>query len=197
LLHCYRFAFRASQFATLSLLHGWQFKLVGDEMDAQKDVHGSPPEDSMMPLIQDALEQSVRKPFELPNEMLETKLGFLWILCFAPVMPVGVITHLVAWCFEAKFDLVKMLYVKRRPIALMEKVMHRKQVGFLCIALVVGFLFSMGLSLVTYNDTPTDFEVLRWVLFCVPVLIMICVLVETVSQRRVRQSYSAVGKMFS
>mmetsp|Transcript_90442 Transcript_90442/g.286594 ORF Transcript_90442/g.286594 Transcript_90442/m.286594 type:complete len:299 (-) Transcript_90442:13-909(-) len=102
--------------------------------------------------LQDGLRQGVRKLFEPIDELLELKLSLLWILFFAPVMPIGVLPTLGARLLETRSDLTKMLLVRRRGFPEESEWLHITQRSFVLCVVVFAVLWSGTLSLVTYNN---------------------------------------------
>lgn len=109
-------------------------------------------------MLSDGLRQGCRKLFEPIDELLELKLSFLWVLFFAPVMPIGVLPTLGARLLETRSDLTKMLYVRRRGFPEEAAWLHTTQRSFAVAVLLFAGAWSALLSLVTYND---DFWVWR------------------------------------
>jgi len=103
-------------------------------------------------LIDYALRQGVKKQWEPMEELLEVKLTFLWILFFAPVMPLGVIPTLFAKVLECHTDLMKMLFVRQRTFPEPNVLMHFTQTTFNRAAVCAAVGWSVGLSVLTYND---------------------------------------------
>lgn len=106
----------------------------------------------------DALDQSVRKLFEPPDELLELKLNFMFVVFFAPIRPFGVLPTLGARLLEVHTDLAKMLFVRRRPFPEDGAALHGAQEGFCRIVMPFALVWSLLLSLITYND-----DLWRWV----------------------------------
>jgi len=102
--------------------------------------------------IRKALQQSALKPFEPLDELLELKLSFLWVLLFAPILPLGVIPTLAARLVECHSDLSKLLFVRRRTFPAAAQVCHATQKTFVAGSCIFAALWSVGLSLITYND---------------------------------------------
>jgi len=107
-------------------------------------------------LLQSAVEQVGRKKFEARSELLEIKLSFLFVLFFAPVMPLGIFSTLVARLVEIRFKAVKLLFVRRRDWPEDTKTLHRTQGDFAQGAVVVAVLWHTGLATVSYHIR--DFE---------------------------------------
>lgn len=103
-----------------------------------------------------ALKQLARKQFEPVDELREVKMNLLWIMFFAPVMPLGIFTTLIARFIEVKTDLYKLLYIRRRAFPDdddSEKVLEQTtQNAFVRAAVCAGAGWSAGLTLITYND---------------------------------------------
>lgn len=103
-------------------------------------------------LVDRALDQAVRKPFEPEGELMEVKLNFLWIIFFAPIKPDGVITMLIARLIEVKTDMSKLLMIRRRTFPKADVLDHHLMGAFLKAAVFGGVGWSIGLSCITYND---------------------------------------------
>jgi len=101
-----------------------------------------------------ALRQSISKPFEPLDELLELKLNFLWVLFFSPLMPMGVLPTLVSRLLEVRAKLTKLLFVRRRifPNSARSSIMHDSQYCFVCVVVVFAVFWYLILALVTYND---------------------------------------------
>lgn len=137
---------------------------VEPKSDADSHIH--PKEifdaDGQCQIINDALQQAGRKVYDVSSELLQLKMNFLLVSCFAPVNPAGVGTTLAAWWLEGRFDLVKMLYNRQRAWPMSDDVLHRAHVIWsMCVCVLAAF-FSYGLSLVTYNDDPGVHTAIVW-----------------------------------
>lgn len=108
-------------------------------------------------LIHRALQEAVRKPFEPASELLEVQMSFLWILLFAPIVPHGILPTLLAQVIENKTDLAKMLLARRRPFPESALIVHKTQQAFVRAAAFGATGWSLGLSLMTYNN-----DLWRW-----------------------------------
>lgn len=116
----------------------------------QLDVTGQ--ELSRRDLLHGALREGLRKLFEPEGELMEVNMSFLWLLFFTPILPVGALPTLAVQVLEMKTDLVKLLYVRRRPFPLDDALLISTQVAFTRAAAVAAAGWSLGLSLMTYND---------------------------------------------
>eukprot|EP00930_Biecheleria_cincta_P071656 TRINITY_DN59129_c0_g1_i1.p1 TRINITY_DN59129_c0_g1~~TRINITY_DN59129_c0_g1_i1.p1 ORF type:complete len:829 (-),score=136.99 TRINITY_DN59129_c0_g1_i1:49-2535(-) len=108
-------------------------------------------------LLDLALRQGVRRPHEPLNELLELDMHFLWLLFFAPILPLGVLLAVVARVIKVKMELTKMLFVSQRSFPEPDSVMRKSQQTFMRAATIASIGWSAGLSLLTYND-----ELWRW-----------------------------------
>jgi len=121
------------------------------------------------------LDQGVLKPFEPDDELMELEMSFLWVLFFTPLKPFGVVTTLIAKVLEINFDMLKMLHVRRRSFPCDDKIMRREQTGFVNAVLLGSLGWTVGLSLITYNDDLYKWGVgggliflgmMLWLFFC-------------------------------
>lgn len=108
-------------------------------------------------LLELALRQGVRRPHEPLIELLELDLHFLWLLFFAPILPLGVLLAVVARVIKVKMELTKMLFVSQRSFPEPDSVMRKSQQSFMRAATIASIGWSAGLSLLTYND-----DLWRW-----------------------------------
>lgn len=129
---------------------GWPFSDVS--VDCCPLRSGKEPLSEYKRGISSILEQAVLKPFIPEDELMELKMSFLWVLFFTPLMPLGVITTLIAKILEINFDMLKMLLVRRRSFPGDCKVMRRSISSFVNAVVMASFGWTIGLSLVTYND---------------------------------------------
>merc|ERR1712232_695056 len=75
-------------------------------------------------LVQGALQQGVRAPYEPENEVMDIELRFLWIMFLVPITPFCAMTTLIASLFKTNFGLVKMIYMQRRPFPRKDRIMR-------------------------------------------------------------------------
>lgn len=127
-----------------------------DGFDLEADTKGIA--DQRLKATHKALRQSIKKQFDPLDELLELKLSFLFVAFFAPVRPVGVFPTLAARLLETHADLTKMLFVRRRPFPESAHVAHTTQEGFAWGTAIATTIWSIGLSLITYNN-----NLWRWV----------------------------------
>lgn len=139
--------------------HGWPFRgLEEDDYPSKKESEESmtpqvsPGSSEELPDLRGILDQMVRKQFEPADELVELEMSFLWVACFTPIMPHGVLVTLAAKILEIHFSMVKMLYIRRRPVPISDKVMRRQQSGYLFAVMTGCIGWYVGLSLITYND---------------------------------------------
>uniref|UniRef100_A0A7S1R3E9 Uncharacterized protein n=1 Tax=Alexandrium catenella TaxID=2925 RepID=A0A7S1R3E9_ALECA len=99
-----------------------------------------------------ALEQFKMKPFEVEEELMEIEMTLLWLVFFMPLLPGGVIVTMVAKLAEVSTDLTKLLFVNRRPVPVDDVAMRREISTYAWCVVVTGLAWTLGLSLVTYND---------------------------------------------
>eukprot|EP00929_Paragymnodinium_shiwhaense_P040092 TRINITY_DN2095_c0_g1_i2.p1 TRINITY_DN2095_c0_g1~~TRINITY_DN2095_c0_g1_i2.p1 ORF type:complete len:701 (-),score=101.57 TRINITY_DN2095_c0_g1_i2:494-2596(-) len=148
------------------VLHGWQYtdikpeKPIQDKQDeaslqdaaADEFANLNASEEDLQARTMWALKQGVRKEFEPLSEELELKVSLLWILFFGPMMPIGIVTTLLARLLESHTDMLKMLYVRRRPFPHPHYLMHFTQTTFVRAAVWAAIGWYAGLSLITFND---------------------------------------------
>lgn len=108
-------------------------------------------------LLQLMLRQCTRRPYEAAQEVLDLEMNFLWVMFFGPVLPMGLVTILAARVLENKFDLPKILYVTRRPFPEPDRLLRATKRAFVRAVVVGSVGWSIGLSLLTYND-----DLWRW-----------------------------------
>merc|ERR1712187_733380 len=102
--------------------------------------------------LEDALNQIILKEFEPLDELLEMKLSFIFIILFAPVMPLGLIPTLVARLIEIRTKLTKLFIVRRRRIPEDSRLVHETQKTFTVLAAHVAVVWQTGLNFVSYNS---------------------------------------------
>jgi len=98
------------------------------------------------------LDQVVLKEFNVDNELMELEMSFLWVTFFMPMMPQGVIVTMVAKLLEVNFDITKLLYVRRRPTPMDDRVCRRELIAYAWCIAMTSSVWTLGLSLITYND---------------------------------------------
>lgn len=103
-------------------------------------------------LIFEALAQGARKPWEPEVALMELEMAFLWVIFFGPIFPLGVIVTTIAKFLEVKFHLPRLLYVRRRCVPERDARSKRIQRAFLRGAVLGSFGWTVGYSLLTYND---------------------------------------------
>jgi len=121
-----------------------------------------------------ALHEATKKEFEPTGELLELKLNLLLVSCFAPVMPIGAITTLIGWWLDGRFDLIKLLNVRRTSFPTDVDVLHKTHRMFTLCAAFASFTFSIGLSLLTYHEDADQHKVVLG-LVMMPVIISLIV----------------------
>eukprot|EP00929_Paragymnodinium_shiwhaense_P016457 TRINITY_DN124823_c0_g1_i1.p1 TRINITY_DN124823_c0_g1~~TRINITY_DN124823_c0_g1_i1.p1 ORF type:complete len:860 (-),score=160.17 TRINITY_DN124823_c0_g1_i1:232-2745(-) len=154
--------------------------LTADSDSDDDFTHGGENE-RVIGLAKDALREGVRKDFEPMSETLEMKLGFLWVMFFAPIMPIGILPTLMARILECQTDLMKMLYVRRRVYPTPNILMHYTEATFVRATVCGAIGWYVALSLITYNDdlwnwTATQKSILGLCLvawFCLTVALML------------------------
>lgn len=104
-----------------------------------------------------AVQQGVRKPFEAADELMEMKMNFIWIMFFLPVMPIGIFPTVFARLIEVKTDLTKMLFIRRRTFPDEDRLYRMTQQALVRLSVCASLGWSVGLSLITYND-----DLWRW-----------------------------------
>ena len=80
------------------------------------------------------------------------KLNFLSVAFFLPCRPFIVVPMLLARILEGHTDLSKLLFIARRPVPTAAALSHRSQSGYVAIIAVLSVVWSVALSLVTYNE---------------------------------------------
>lgn len=108
-------------------------------------------------LILRALSECARKPFEPESELLEVQMSFLWLLLFSPILPMGILPTLLSQVVKMKTDIAKMLHARRRPFPDDDSCLRSTQMAFVSAAAFGAVGWSIGLSLITYND-----DLWRW-----------------------------------
>merc|ERR1712232_1552350 len=103
-------------------------------------------------LIEQALIEYHHKPFVPLDELLEEKLCFLCLIFFAPCKPLIIIPFLATRMLDSHTDVVKLLKITRRSIPNSAKLLHATEQSFLYAAMVFAVLWSLILSLLTYNN---------------------------------------------
>eukprot|EP00929_Paragymnodinium_shiwhaense_P040096 TRINITY_DN2095_c0_g2_i1.p1 TRINITY_DN2095_c0_g2~~TRINITY_DN2095_c0_g2_i1.p1 ORF type:complete len:725 (-),score=117.14 TRINITY_DN2095_c0_g2_i1:284-2458(-) len=148
------------------VLKGWQYTDIKPEKPVKDEKGAASPgaiaaddfanvnasEEDVQTRSMWALNQCVRKEFEPLSEELELKVSLLWVLFFGPIMPIGIVPTLFARVLECQTDMLKMLYVKRRPFPHPNYLMHFTQTTFVRAAVWAAVGWYAGLSLITFND---------------------------------------------
>lgn len=140
-------------------LIGVIFSYDGDAVCCLKYVCKGPEVFSKVPesypdsaALNDALDQALKKPFEVEDELMEMEMSFLWVTFFMPILPLGVITTAAARLIEHKTDLIKMMSVRRHPVPVSDRIMRQETNTYVCCVTVGCMGWSAGLSSITYND---------------------------------------------
>lgn len=103
-------------------------------------------------LIQEAILQGARKPWEPECVLLDLETKFVWVLFFGPLYPFGLLLTLGAAFLSVKFDLGRLLIVRRRCLPERDTLVRAQQRAFLRGAVIAALGWSIGLSLLTYNN---------------------------------------------
>eukprot|EP00929_Paragymnodinium_shiwhaense_P122838 TRINITY_DN9600_c0_g1_i1.p1 TRINITY_DN9600_c0_g1~~TRINITY_DN9600_c0_g1_i1.p1 ORF type:complete len:830 (-),score=194.65 TRINITY_DN9600_c0_g1_i1:146-2635(-) len=123
------------------LCKGWPFSDLPKELP-----------DDARETLQRAIDQSVLKQFEVEDELMELEMNFLWVTFFVPIMPFGVVATLFTKLAEVNTDLGKLLFVRRRPEPVSDFVMRRETNMFMACVAAANIGWSVGLSVITFND---------------------------------------------
>jgi len=97
-----------------------------------------------------------RKEFEPLDELLDTRLSVLFVTFCSPVLPIGLVTTLLAWLLETHFKATKLLYIRRRCWPGTAQSLLWTQGVFAHVTVVLAVWWHTGLAMVTYN--PNLFE---------------------------------------
>eukprot|EP00929_Paragymnodinium_shiwhaense_P122840 TRINITY_DN9600_c0_g2_i2.p1 TRINITY_DN9600_c0_g2~~TRINITY_DN9600_c0_g2_i2.p1 ORF type:complete len:707 (-),score=140.18 TRINITY_DN9600_c0_g2_i2:50-2170(-) len=111
------------------IYRGWPYSELPEDL----------PEDARDKL-QFALEQSVLKEFQVEDELMELEMSFLWV------------ATLFSKIAEVNTDLWKLLLTRRRPCPVSDFVMRRETNMFMACVAAANVGWSVGLSLITFND---------------------------------------------
>jgi len=102
--------------------------------------------------MKQATQQCALKTFEAESEVLEQLMNFVFVLCFAPMRPLGVLFMLLSRVLEVHFDLFKLFYVRARPMP----TEHIEFVRYCCCYMFGAVFFALvwhtGLNIFTYNN---------------------------------------------
>jgi hypothetical protein len=109
-------------------------------------------EEPQVRAIGTALDQAILKPFEPAEELVELQMNFLWVVCMAPIHPIGVFPTLLARLVETYSDMKKLLWVRQRPFPSSDELARRLMIAFTIGTIFLGLAWTIGLSLLTYND---------------------------------------------
>jgi len=111
-----------------------------------------PDEEPAAPQLRAALNQVKLKLFQVQDEVMELDMCLLWVAFFMPILPIGVIFIMMARLVEVNSDVTKMLYVRSRPVPMDDRLLRREMNAFSWCVAVASCGWSVGLSLITYND---------------------------------------------
>jgi len=111
-----------------------------------------PDEEPAAPQLRTALDQVKLKPFLVEDELMELEMSLLWVTFFMPILPFGVGVTMIAKLVEVNSDVTKMLYIRRRPVPMDDRVLRREMNAYAWCVAVAACGWSAGLSLITYNN---------------------------------------------
>lgn len=141
------------------VFRGWPFSPPEPELELQRRRDGchEEEEEEAGRLLERALDQAARRPFEPFDELVELKMNFLFVSFLAPVMPLGVVPTLAARLLEFRSKAVKLFFVRRRCWPAEGRLLHSTQRSFAHIAAHAAVVWHLGLVLVVYNS-----QVAQW-----------------------------------
>lgn len=117
----------------------------------EQDVAGA--EMEQKDLLLRVLDEGVRKPFQPAEELLDIEMSFLWIVFFAQMFPIGVLTMLLGRVTMCKTNMAKLLYAQRRIFPEPSILIRAADIAFVRAAAFGAVGWSAGLTLMTYNDS--------------------------------------------
>lgn len=137
----YIFAYDCHNVGGLQFIwRGWPFEQEDKGSDQDEE------------LISNALWQGVRKPFKPIGNLLNAQNALIWMVCWAPFFPWGVLPTLVASVLQVNAMIVKLLYVKRQLPPDNGSCARAAQISFAIQALYTSIGWNLGLSMITYNE---------------------------------------------
>eukprot|EP00928_Gymnodinium_smaydae_P038935 TRINITY_DN26726_c0_g1_i1.p1 TRINITY_DN26726_c0_g1~~TRINITY_DN26726_c0_g1_i1.p1 ORF type:complete len:619 (-),score=98.71 TRINITY_DN26726_c0_g1_i1:201-2018(-) len=122
------------------------------ECEAQIVARGAAHEfESAEDMLSEALAQHKLQRYSAFDELLEQKLAFLCLIFFLPVKPEMIVTWLLSRILDAHSDVLKLLMLQQRPVPNSAEVTHKMHERFLAYALIFAAVWSLLLSVLTYN----------------------------------------------